>query len=151
MRLLAIALVLLIPAATAHAQQADEPFARLLGARSIRCELGKGTQASWDGGKLKLESSNFGKGGQVTFDSIDAKAGKARIVANVGAGDVLVLVTIAGLTFVEQTALGNVNFTTVFASYDSPSSRRFVAVSSRHQNLNGPFPSQYHGTCSVLE
>jgi len=101
--------------------------------------------------RLKLESSDFGQGGQVTFDSIDAKAGKARIVGNVGAGDVLVLVTIAGLTFVEQTAFGNVNLTTVFAAYDSPSSRRFVAVSSRHQNLNGPFPSQYHGTCSVLD
>lgn len=151
MRQLAIALAILIVAATVHAQQADDPFARLFSARSIRCELGKGTQASWDGGTLKVESANFGQAGQITFDSIDAKAGKGRIVGSIGAGDVFVLVTTAGLTFIEQTAFGNVNITTVFASYDSPSSRRFVAVSSRHQDVNGPFPSQYHGTCFVLE
>ena len=151
MRQLAISLALLISVTTASAQQADEPFTRLLSARSVRCDIGRGTQASWDGGKVQLLNSDFGPGGEVTFDSIDAKAGKARIIGNVGAGDVLVLVTIAGLTFVEQTPLGNVNFTTVFASYDSPSSGRFVAVSSRHQNLNGPFPSQWHGTCSILE
>ena len=120
-------------------------------AHSIRCDLGQGTQASWDGGKLKLESANFGKGGQVTFDSIDANSGKARIIANAGAGDVFVLVTAIGLTFIEQTAMGNINFTTVFATYDSATSHRFIAVSSRHQDLNGPFPSQYHGTCSILE
>ena len=135
----------------AQAQPAGDPFPLLLEARSIRCELAKGTQASWDGGRLKLEGSDFGEGGKVTFDSIDAEAGKARIIANAGAGDVFVLVTVSGLTFLEQTSLGSINLTTVFASYDSPASRRFVAVSSRHQNLNGPFPSQYHGTCSILE
>jgi hypothetical protein len=120
-------------------------------AHSIRCQLGRGTQASWDGGKLELENANMGESGQATFDSIDPKAGKARLIGNAGAGDVLIIATSAGLTFIEQTAFGNVNFTTVFAAYDSAASRRFVAVSSRHQNINGPFPSQYHGTCSVLE
>lgn len=148
---LAIAVVLMLPSVPAYAQDADEPMTRLLGAHSIRCEFGRGTQASWNGGALKLENSNFGEGGEVTFDSIDPNARKARIIANAGAGDVLLLVTAAGLTFVEQTPAGNLNFTTVFAAYDSTASRRFVAVSSRHQNLFGPFPSQYHGACFVLE
>ena len=87
----------------------------------------------------------------MTFDSIDAKGGKARIIGNEGASNARVLLTATGLTFVEETAFGNVNFTTVFGRYDSATSRRFVAISSRHQDINGPFPSQYHGTCSVLE
>ena len=143
------ALILLV--SIAHAEQTDEVFARLLRARSLRCELGAGTQASWDGGRLKLEQSTFGQGGMVTFDSIDAKGGKARIIGTAGAGSVRVLLSPTGLTFVEETAFGNLNFTTVFGRYDSAVSRRFVAVSSRHQDINGPFPSQYHGTCSVLE
>jgi len=151
MRRLSIAIGCLILGTSAYAQEVDEALARLLSAKSIRCEIGKGTQASWEGGKLRREESEFGEGAKATFDSIDAQAGKARIIGNAGAGDLMVLVTTAGLTFVEPTALGNINFTTVFASYDSPVSRRFVAVSSRHQSINGPFPSQYHGTCSILE
>jgi hypothetical protein len=145
------AVVLILLVSGAYAQQADEAFGRLLRARSLRCDLRMGTQASWDGGTPKLERSTFGEGSRVTFDSIDTKAGKARLIANAGAGDVQVLATVAGLTFVEQTAFGNLNFTTVFANYDSAVSRQFIAVASRHQNINGPFPSQYHGTCSVLE
>lgn len=151
MRTRVTAVVLLLLASGAYAEQVDEAFGRLLRARSLRCDLQTGTQASWDGGTLKLQPASFGEGGRVTFDSIDTKSGKARLIGNAGASDIQVVPTAIGLTFVEQTAFGNLNFTTVFASYDSLSSRRFVAVASRHQDLNGPFPSQYHGTCSILE
>lgn len=99
MKTIFTAAIFLLLSPVAHAQQVDETFASLLSARSIRCELGKGTQASWDSGKLKLESSHFGAGGKVTFDSIDIKGGKARIIANVGASDAIVLVTASGITF----------------------------------------------------
>ena len=98
MRYLAITIPLLILGCVADAQPADDPFTRLLSARSIRCELDKGTQASWDGGNLKLEDASMGKGGQVTFDSIDSKAGTARVIGNVGATDALLIVTASGLT-----------------------------------------------------
>ena len=151
MRDISTVAALILLGSGAYAQPAEEAFARLLTVRSLRCELGAGTQASWDSGSLKLERSAFGEGAKVTFDSIDTKAGKARLIGTQGAGDVQVLLTVAGLTFIEQTAFGNLNFTTVFSKFDSAVSRRFIAVASRHQNINGPFPSQYHGTCSVLE
>jgi hypothetical protein len=149
MRTVMSACVLMVLVSATHAQQADEVLTRLLRARSLRCEFQAGTQASWDGGSLKLKQVTAGEGGRMTFDSIDTRAGKARMIGNVGAVDVRVLMTVTGLTFVEETHFGNLNFTTVFGSYDS--SRRVIAVSSRHQDINGPFPSQYHGTCSVLD
>jgi hypothetical protein len=151
MRSYAAVIIFLIFSPIVQAQQVDNPIYRLINAESIGCELDKGTQASWDSGKLKLIRSNFGKDGKVIFYSIDTKKGKARIIGNVGAEDVAVLITPSGLTFVEQTGFGNLNFTTIFAAYDSSSFHRFIAVSSRHMNFNGPFPSQYHGTCAILE
>jgi len=136
---------------SASADEIEEVPSVVFRAFSIRCEFDRGTQASWDGGTLKLESARAGSGGAVTFDSIDTKEGKARIVGNVGAGDVMLLVTQAGITFVEITLLGNVNVTTVFAAPYSSDRRRFAAVQSRHAEINGPFPAQYHGVCRVLE
>ena len=85
------------------------------------------------------------------FDSIDISNRKARMIAS-GATDVrIVVANSTGLTFAEVTDSGNANFTTVFAAYSASGSDRFVVVTSRHQDILGPFPSQYHGTCEILE
>ncbi len=150
----AIAMIVLVVAAAmpCMAEAVDDAFVRLVGVRTLRCVLTKGTQASWDGGTLKLEPADFGDGGHVVFDEIDVKQRNARLTGNTGAREVAVLPTAQGLTFIEQTAMGSTNVTTVFAAYDSPSSQKFVAVQSRHQLIIvDPFPSQYHGTCVVLE
>ena len=47
------------------------------------------------------------------FDSIDTQAGTARIIGNTGAGDISVVVTPVGLTFIEQAGAGGLDFTTV--------------------------------------
>ena len=113
-----------------------------------------GTQADWASGKLKVSQTSW-EGGMVTFDSIKHEAGTdagtARIVGNAGAGDILVKMTPAGITFIEETLFGGLNITTVFANYDSAATQRFIAVASRHLNINGPFPSQFHGTCTILQ
>lgn len=121
----------------------------LLGAQSLRCSINQGTQASWDTGELSLKSARFAEDAEVVFDAINTETGKARIIGNAGAGDLLVTVVGSGIMFVEFTPVGNVNITTVFASYDS--AQHFIAVESRHQYIAGPFPSQYHGTCTILE
>ena len=114
-----------------------------------------GTEADWDSGKLKLSESSSGSG-LVTFDSIKRNAGtdtgSARIiVGNIFSGDVLVKMTGAGITFIEESLNGNLSITTVFANVSSVN-QRFIAVSSRHLRLmNGPFPSQYYGTCTILQ
>jgi hypothetical protein len=49
---------------------------------------------------IKLERAAWGNGNTMTFDSIHIKEGQARLIANVGAGDVRVLMTPTRLTFV---------------------------------------------------
>ena len=88
----------------------------------------------------------------MVFDSIDTQAGTARIIGNAGAGDISVVVTPVGLTFIEQTGVGGLNFTTVFTHFVEPENVARAAVTSRHLILVGsPFPSQYHGTCVILQ
>ena len=126
--------------------------ASLFQAQSVRCEWGQGTIVSWDEGRPVLEQGNFGKDAGIVFDSIDTQAGTARIIGNAAAGDIRVVVTPVGLTFIEKTGVGGLNFTTVFAHFVGPENVARVAVTSRHIALFGsPFPSQYHGTCVILQ
>jgi hypothetical protein len=136
-----------VAAASAGSAEGADLLTRLHAAKSLRCELGKGSQASWEGGALKLKEVEWGEGGTVVFDSIDPVAGKARMIGNLGAGDVAASATSAGLTFIEQTGLGSVNVMTVFAR---TSGGRFIAVLSRHQLWEDPRPSQFHALCSIL-
>lgn len=132
----------------------DDAFSRLLKAKTLKCHLGKGAFAEWKNGKVEIEISRWSKSPETSnsiFDSIDLKAGKARIIGNQGATDVIALATPTGLTFIEETPAGNINITTVFAKYND-ASNDFTFVHSRHLMLFGePLPSQYYGVCKSLE
>ena len=129
---------------------ADEAFERLMNAKSLKCVYGPGAVAIWEDSKVKVKKDNF-NGAAVVFDSIDIKTGKARLIGEIGAVDVIVLATGTGLTFIEQTGMGNLNFTTVFANYVKGTTD-FVVVTSRHISLiSKTLPSQYHGTCKIWE
>ena len=125
--------------------------ASLFQAQSIRCEWGQGTMASWNEGRPSLEQGSFGMDAGMVFDSIDTRAGTARIIGNAAAGDISVVVTPVGLTFIEQAEAGGLNFTTVFTHFVEPENVARVAVTSRHLGFSSPFPSQYHGTCVILQ
>ena len=126
--------------------------ASLFQAQSIKCEWGQGTTALWNEGRPSLEQNSFGKDAGVVFDSIDTQAGTARIIGNAGAGDISVVVTPVGLTFIEQTGAGGLNFTTVFTHFVEPENVARAAVTSRHITLfASPFSSQYPGTCVILQ
>ena len=125
--------------------------ASLFQAQSVRCEWGQGTIVSWNEGRPFLEQVGFGKDAGIVFDSIDTQAGTARIIGNAAAGDISVVVTPVGLTFIEQATFGGLNFTTVFAHFVEPENVALAAVTSRHLGFGSPFPSQYHGTCVILQ
>ena len=119
---------------------------------SVRCEWGQGTTVSWDGGRPSLEQGSFGNEAGIIFDSIDTQAGTGRIIGNAASGDISVVVTPVGLTFIEQVPSGGLNFTTVFAHFVEPENVALAAVTSRHLTIiDHPLPSQFHGTCVILQ
>ena len=149
MRYLFIGL-LLLPFFCANVIDAeDEVFSRLLGAKCLKCSFKEGVSTSWSSKGVKIESDQWK--GDTIFDSIDIKQGKARIVGNQGASDIILIGSPSGITFIESTGIGNMVFTTVFPFY-KPGTNEFCAVMSRHMNLmTEALPSQYYGTCKVWE
>lgn len=139
----AIVAIAFVPVATAQEQP------NLLGAKSIMCDFDKGAAVEFDGGDAKVSFANFGKGGAVTYSSINLEEREAIISGVSGKNAVAILPTVMGLTFVEGTAFGNIIFTTIFLIPHDDGS--FPAVTSRHvAGLAGPpIPSQYYGVCTV--
>lgn len=139
-----------ISAAKAVDTSSDGPaeLNELMVTRSLKCTFGPGVSAEWDSGELQVERVKWGTTTPFHFDSIDAAEGSARMIGNAGSEDVRVLPTPNGLTFVEITAVGNLNFTTVFASVRA-GTHEFHAVTSRHVSIFGPLPSQYYGSCKA--
>lgn len=133
------------------AYAAEDTLERLAKAKSLKCQLGRGAVGDWKTGKLIVREDTF----DVTlhFDAINLKARTARVIANAGAEDVSVALTGAGLTFIEETGMGNLAIATVFAQYQK-NTRDFIMVYSRHLSFfefGSPLPSQYHGICKVWE
>ena len=119
-------------------------------AETLHCQFGSGYTADWLEGEPKLTNDNLTKTGDPTvFYGIDLKEGQALMMGNQGTEHLSVILSEAGLTFLEKTASGGLNITTVFAN-QRPGTERFAAVHSRHTFIAGhPLPSQYHGTCVV--
>jgi tRNA A37 threonylcarbamoyladenosine modification protein TsaB len=117
----------------------------LLSVKSLKCTFNGGYSASSKNGKYNAEEDkNFN---DLIFDSINLKKGEARVIGNQGAGDIAVIVTGTGITFIEQTTFGNLAFTTVF--HERPKGfEDFAVIHSRHMDIIGVImPSQYYGTC----
>jgi hypothetical protein len=127
----------------------DAAFDKLMGAKSLRCVFTQGAQVDWSDGTCKTGDVHMS--GPYVFDSIDHKEKKARAVGNQGAGDVVLVSTPTSLTFIEESAIGNIIVTTVFPVYKKGTSE-FICVQSRHMNLLGNvLVSQLHGTCQLWE
>ena len=140
-------LCLLFPVAATAAD--DGIFARLMKVKSLKCKFTTGAFVEWKTGAPRMTNDTAGL--EYHFDSINLSKNSARLIANVGAGDVQVFATAGGLSFVEWPSLGNPVTTTVFPSLASGGG--FTAVTSRHTVtlLGAPLPGQYHGTCLKWE
>ena len=137
----------------------------LISAKSIECYFPKGSFANWRGQSMKLEEDRMSDA--IHFDNIDiTDKNQARMIANVGATDVRVFMSPTGITFIENTNIGNFMYTTVFPSYlgnkkinSEPQKdtflfqKAYIAVTSRHSYapIIGAMPSQFHGYCRILE
>lgn len=151
--LLWIAVLVLLPSPVFPAKNSGL-FSTLSLTRSLRCTFSTVIQGDWEGGRLST-SKDDNQSFVLHFDGIDLAKKKARLIGNLGADDVVVMLTPRSLTFLEMTPSGNLNFTTVFPSYRK-GSQDFIAVTSRHLILDGipddyPFPSQHHGSCRTWE
>ena len=139
-------LVLIFLPGVLHAQGTLE--AERGAARSLKCAFPTVTSLDWKANDIKptVSQQDFG----FNLDGIDHKAYQARLIGNLGAVDLAVIDGFKVIPFVETTASGNVNVTTVFAEA-APGNRRFKAVHSRHVHmLGGPLPSQAYGYCRDL-
>jgi hypothetical protein len=147
---LSYSLILLVPiyAAIGWAAQ-DDSFYDLLEGHSLKCGFSVVSQTYWENGNLTIKTETE-KDFLLHFDSIDIQRNHARLLGNLKAVDVSLLLTSGTLSFLETTANGGVNLTTIFPSYRNES-RGFIAVTSRHLSVFGPFSSQHHGSCQILE
>lgn len=145
-----LALAFIVIPSLLSAQEAT--LLRLQATKSLKCAFPIGSVGDWTKSGPTIERDD--KGLTLHFDGIDWKGNRARLIGNQAAGDVVSISSQAAISFFETTGFGNVNVTTVFASYQ-PGTDRFIAVTSRHVGLGipGPVPvtSQYYGTCRVWE
>ena len=133
----------------------DSEFNKLISAKTLKVIFSKSCTANWNKGSPKLSVDNDVTDKEfppLIFDAIDLKKRTARMVGNQGATDVTAIFTLTGITFIEQTPSGNLNFTTVFFSCVE-GTENYIAVHSRHMNLvvTKPLPSQTYGICKIWE
>lgn len=128
---------------------------KLITAKTLKFIPLKSCTANWKKGNPKLLVDNDVTDKEfppLIFDAIDLKKRTARIIGNQGATDVVAITTLTGITFIEQTGAGNLNYTTVFFSCVE-GTEDYIAVHSRHLDLlvSTPLPSQLHGICKIWE
>jgi hypothetical protein len=84
---------------------------------------------------------------RLTFASIDPKRGTAQMIGNAGAADVMLVVGLNAVHFVEITGAGNVTLTTVDDTTTHPNGRFFAAHSRHIASLTELLVSQDFGSC----
>ena len=136
MRGMSLVLTVCLLASSALAAPAPKAFV---------CAFEGATVTTVDNGEIKKAASTDKM--TLTYAAIDMAAGKAQLVGNIGAGEVAVIAAEFGYSFVEITAVGAVNLTTVFST--TLKRGGFFAIHSRHVNIAGPLVSQFAGSCEA--
>jgi hypothetical protein len=136
----------------AAASGADDPAARLRGARSLHCAF-TSTVLTWvRSGHRSIEQTN--NKGTATYDNINVAKGTARIIASDGAGDIAIWRdSQENLWMLERSPSGNEIVTTVFPMY-AESTDAFVVLETRHWlalSRNILAGETAYGTCRILE
>lgn len=124
----------------------DQPSQGLIRAKTLKCSFSLSVTVDWDEGAPNYEISDSKM--NFSFTGIDLEKAKATMIGNNGTAEVSIIANDRGVTFFERTAVGNLNFTTVFYHFSQTLSG-FAAVHSRHMDILGPIPSQRYGICKV--
>jgi hypothetical protein len=123
------------------------PEGPLASARTLRCSFSVYATAQWvePRPEVLVDEQDF----SFEIDEIDIAQGRATIVAS-GSALATMVVSPTGLNVIEQTPIGNINLTTVFAAGGNDDT--FLAVHSRHLGDVSAWPrvSQSYGTCELV-
>jgi hypothetical protein len=150
-----VAAVALAPGShVALAQSTDKnPLAQV---KSLKCRFSIYSSGSWKNGEPQAQ---IRQPEQLTLDvdEIDTDSGSARVTGTSGPADVVSLLTVSSLHFMERSVTGTLNITTVFVG--EPNAKVFRAVHARHDYLpmslpgftSEPSVSQHYGTCEVTK
>jgi hypothetical protein len=144
-RVLALVLAVVAAAATGSALRAQKPSGPFASVTALRCSFPVYATAVWTQPVPDVSSARQDFTFQI--EAIDLKKKNAEIVGAGGSALAAVVLTETGLSVIEQTPIGNLNITTVFAAGGTGST--FLAVHSRHLgDVSGPpHASQSYGTC----
>jgi hypothetical protein len=124
--------------------------------KSLKCRFSIYASGSWKNGEPQAQ---IRQPEQLTLDvdEIDTDSGSARVTGTSGPADVVSLLTVSSLHFMERSVTGTLNITTVFVG--EPNARTFRAVHARHDYLpmslpgfvSEPSVSQHYGTCETVK
>jgi hypothetical protein len=149
-----VAVALALGSPIALAQSTDKnPLAQV---KSLKCRFSIYSSGSWKNGEPQAQ---IRQPEQLTIevDEIDTDSGSARVTGTSGPSDVVSLLTVSSLHFMERSVTGTLNITTVFVG--EPNAKVFRAVHARHDYLpmslpgftSEPSVSQHYGTCEVTK
>lgn len=153
-RLAVMAAAIAVAIPTTFAQGTDKnPLARV---KSLKCQFSIYSSGSWKNGEPQAQ---IRQPEQLTLevDEIDTDSGSARVTGTSGPADVVSLLTVSSLHFMERSVTGTLNITTVFVG--EPNAKTFRAVHARHDYLpmslpgfvSEPSVSQHYGTCEATK
>ncbi len=134
------------------AQSTDKnPLAQV---KAMKCHFTIYTAGSWKNGEPQAQVRQPEQL-NLEVDEIDTDSGSARVTGTSGPADVVSLLTVSSLHFMERSVTGTLNITTVFVG--EPNAKTFRAVHARHDYLpmslpgfvSEPSVSQHYGTCEV--
>lgn len=148
------AAVLLAVIPVAGAAQNTEPPNPLTSVKGLKCRFPAATSATWKGGEAVAQTKTQEL--LFTIAEIDVQDGTAEFTGTAGRAYVTAVLSGWSIYFVES-AVGQLNVTTVFAQEASPG--KLKAVHSRHGYLQmqvgkyiaEPSVSQNYGDCEMVK
>ena len=124
--------------------------------KALKCRFTIYSSGSWKNGEPQAQIRQPEQL-SIEVDEIDTDSGSARVTGTSGPSDVVSLLTVSSLHFMERSVTGTLTITTVFVG--DANAKTFRAVHARHDYLpmslpgftSEPSVSQHYGTCEATK